>query len=315
MTSREERDLNPRSRSSAEVRTKQTGRAERTPRAWQRAAADGADATRTYRWGRRKGQPRPHPKLRARAAAVRRRPWRVVAALAVVLALIAGVIYLFGYSSAFEVEEITVSGADGEVAELAQTTAATQLGRPLARVDTDAVEEQVLQDLRVATAEVQRDWPSGLTLELTLREPALAITQDGAGAVQLVDAHGVVYDTVDKAPKGLPTARVRIRGDELDPELLVALQTLPQAVPTKIAQQIEGLTLTSEGEITFTVGTIEVLWGDGHNGQLKGRVLEGLLAQEGIDPEAESLPAGPIVIDLTTPATPVVTGLPLEEPS
>lgn len=269
---------------------------------------------RTYRWGKRKGQPKAHPRLRQRAAEVRRRPWRVVAALAVVLALVGAVVFLFGFSSVFEVEEVTVAGAEGEIAEGAQEAAQTQLGTPLARVDGEAVEALVLEDLRIATAEVGRNWPSGLTLDLTLREPALAIKQSGVKDIQLVDADGVVYDSVKEAPKGVPSAQVKITGDDLDPGHLVALQGLRDSLPESVADESAALTLTKTGDIQFTVGNIEVVWGDGSNSQLKGRVLEGLLDQEGLDPDADIPAAGPMRIDLSTPATPVVTGLSIQQP-
>lgn len=272
------------------------------------------EAGRTYRWGRRKGQPRAHPRLRQRAAEVRRRPWRAVAVLAVVLALVGGVVYLLGFSSAFQVERVTVSGVQGDIADDAQAVGDSQLGRPMARVDTGAVEEQVLQDLRVATAEVRREWPSGLAIEVTIRKPSLTISQSGVSGFRLVDADGVVFNTIKEAPRGVPQARVLIRGDDLDPEQLVALQTLRESLPDSVTDQARELTLTRTGDIEFLVGNIEVLWGDGSNALLKGRVLEGLLDQEGLDPEAEPSYAGPIRVDLTTPSTPVVTGLSLQDP-
>lgn len=268
----------------------------------------------TYRWGPRKGQPRAHPRLRQRAAQVRRRPWRVVAVLAVILALVGAVVYVLGFSSAFQVEQVTVSGVQGDIADDAQAVGDSQLGRPMARVDTGAVEEQILQDLRVAQADVSREWPSGLAIEITIRKPSLVITQSGVQGVRLVDADGVVFNTIKEAPKGVPRATVQIRDEQLDPQLLVALQELRDSVPESVTDQASDLTLTRTGDIEFSVGNIEVLWGDGSNALLKGRVLEGLLDQEGLDPEAEPSYAGPIRIDLSTPSTPVVTGLNLSDP-
>lgn len=266
----------------------------------------------TYRFGARKGQPRAHPRLRQRAAAVRRRPWRVVGVLAVVLALVAGVVFLFGFSSVFQVEEVTVTGAQGDIADDAQAVGDTQLGRPLARVDAAALEARVLEDMRVADIEIERNWPSGLTLDLTLRKPTLAINQSGTQGILLVDSEGAVFNNIKEAPKGVPVARVLIKGEDLDPDLLVALQELRDSLPESVAQETEGLTLTKTGDIQFTVGTIEVVWGDGSSPELKGRALEGLLEQEGIDPDAEVPAAGPMRIDVTTPATPVVTGLTID---
>ncbi|WP_114907868.1 cell division protein FtsQ/DivIB [Ornithinimicrobium murale] len=268
---------------------------------------------RTYRFGKRKGQPKAHPRLRQRAAEVRRRPWRVVGVLALILALVAGVVFLFGFSTVFEVEEVTVAGAKGDIADDAQVVGDTQLGRPLARVDAQALEERVLEDTRVASVEISRNWPSGLTLDLTLRKPTLAIDQSGTPGIQLVDSEGTVFNTIKDKPKGVPLARVRIQDEDLDPDDLVALQELRDALPEAVAKETGDLTLTRTGDIEFTVGAIEVVWGDGSNAQLKGRVLQGLLEQEGLDPEAEVPAAGPMTIDVTIPTTPVVTGLTPED--
>lgn len=273
-----------------------------------------AGAAGTYRWGRRRGQPRAHPRLRQRAAEVRRRPWRAVAVLAIILALVGGVVYLLGFSSAFQVERVTVSGVQGDIADDAQAVGDAQLGRPMARVDTGAVADEVLQDLRVATADVRREWPSGLAIEVTIRKPALVIRQTGVSGFRLVDTAGVVFNTINEAPRGVPQARVLIRGDDLDPEQLVALQTLRDSLPESITEAASELTLTRTGDIEFMIGSIEVLWGDGSNALLKGRVLEALLDQEGLDPEAEPSYAGPVRVDLTTPSTPVVTGLNPQDP-
>ncbi|MCK0112670.1 FtsQ-type POTRA domain-containing protein [Ornithinimicrobium sp. F0845] len=272
------------------------------------------ERSRVYRWGRRKGQPKPHPKLRQRAAAVRRRPWWVAGILALVLALIGGVIYLFGFSTAFVVEQVTVAGSEGEIADGAREIGASTLGRPLARVDTDRLEELVLEDLRVATVDVGRSWPSTITLDLTLRQPALAIDQSGTRGVLLADSEGVVYDTVDKAPSDV--IAVRAPSGDLDPVDLQAVQTVPAALPPAIARRTDGLRLTGAGEIQFQVGTIAVTWGDGSSPELKARTLEALLAQDGIDPTAEPEEgAEPITIDLSTPTTAVVTGLETAEPT
>lgn len=268
-----------------------------------------AESERTYRWGRRKGQPKPHPKLRQRAQQVRRRPWRAVAALGVILALVAGVVFLFGYSSVFDVEEVTVAGAEGEVADGAREVASTSVGQPLARVDTEVLAGQVQQDLRIASVDVRRQWPSGLSLDLTLREPALAINQSGTKGILLADGDGIVYDNVKQAPKGIPLVKVLIKGDDLDPAHLVALQGLRDSLPEDLQAKAKEVTLTANGDIQFLVGNIEVLWGDGSNAPLKGRALQGLLEQDGLDPDAEVPYAGPMRIDLSTPSTPVVTGL------
>lgn len=299
---------------------KKTGRAAKTTDRAAKASRrsrperDLKERSTTYRWGRRKGQPKPHPRLHQRAAAVRRRPWWTIGILALVLALVGGVIYLFGFSSAFVVKEVTVAGAEGEIADGAREIATDQMGRPLARVDTVQVEERVLEDLRIDSVDVGRSWPATLTLDLTLREPALAIKQKGTGGVQLADRQGVVYESVSKAPKGMTV--VSAPAGDLDPADLQAAQALPESLPPAIRKQMKGLQLTATGDMRFTIGHIQVTWGDGSNAELKAKTLEALLDQDGIDPDAETGELGePVTIDVSTPSTAVVTGLDPEEPT
>ncbi|QDO88311.1 FtsQ-type POTRA domain-containing protein [Ornithinimicrobium ciconiae] len=298
------------------------------PKKSTRATEQKAASTKTsrFRFGSRRSGTA-HPKLRQRAAEVRRRPWRLAGVLALIAALVGGVIYLFGFSTVFAVEDVTVTGANGEIADGAHDLAAQHTGRPMARVSTEHLESQVLEDLRIASVDVGRSWPSTITLDLRLREPALVLNQSGVQGLYLVDAEGVIYDTVAEAPAEVPVARGP-KGD-VDPEDLRALQAVPAALPATVADHAEGLRLRDGGQITFTVGAIEVIWGDGANAELKGRVLEGLLAQDGLDPgfdtglesgtedDEDVVEAGeePLVIDLSTPSTPVVTGLQTAEPT
>src|SRR5690606_28856763 len=111
-----------------------------------------------------------------------------------------------------------------------------------------------------------------------------------------------------------PTVRAP-KGD-LAPADLQALMLLPEALPPAIAKEVEDLKLKGPGAIQFELGNFTVKRGDGSTPELKSRVLEALLEQEGIDREAEVDPAvGEMSIDLSTPSTPVVTGLQTAEPN
>lgn len=248
-----------------------------------------------------------HERFRRRAAQVRRRPWRYAGGLLAVLLLAAGVVYLFGFSPAFVVEEVRVEGAEGALAEDVVAAAAVPHGVPLTRVDTGAVEERVLEDLRVREVEVQRSWPSAVTLVVELREPALAVSQSGR-PLQLADASGVVYDTVEKRPKGVP--QVGAPAGDLDPESLVGVLEMRAALPEQILEDVRGMRVSSGGELRFDLGAVRVEWGPPEQAALKAKVLEALLQQSGVDPEAEEQP---VTVDLSVPSTPVVTGMPLAE--
>lgn len=142
---------------------------------------------------RRRGLPRP----------------RVLVAAAFAAAVLAGAgAYLLYASDAMRVQKVRVSGTrvltDREVRQASGVAANT----PLAAVDPDAVAASLTTRLpRIASVDVARQWPH--TVELTVRErrPA-AVVEKGDRYVE-VDAHGVRYATVRRAPRGTPLLELR----------------------------------------------------------------------------------------------------------
>ncbi|MCE0488193.1 cell division protein FtsQ/DivIB [Ornithinimicrobium sediminis] len=263
-----------------------------------------------------------HDRFTARARRIRRRPLRLVGWLVAVLVLVGAVVGVLLWSPAFVVEDVVVEGAEGQLAEGAVSRAAIPVGLQLARVDTEAVAARVEEDLRIAEATVGRDWPSTVSLTVRLREPALVLDQAGAGSLQLVDAEGVVYDTVSRRPDDVP--RVRAPRGDVSPASLAGTLDMQAALTPETAEQVRGLQVLGDGELRFAVGPVTVLWGGPEDAELKARVLEALLAQEPIalaleaDADAEGDAEGggedgpALTIDVAVPGTPVVSGL---EPS
>jgi cell division septal protein FtsQ len=257
--------------------------------------------------GRRREPVKPHRKFQQRAAQVRRRPWKAAAVVGLVLALVGGLVFLFGYSRAFVVQEVVVQGTEGELASAVVDAAAIPTGRPLARVDGGGITERVLADLRVEEVEVKRSWPDAITLEVTPREPAIVVHQGREGA-RVADAQGIVYDSADSAPKKLPD--VRIPEDGTEPENLAGVLDLLAALPDDLRGDVARLRVLADGAVQFKIGTMSVKWGATTQPDLKSRVLAALLEQDSIDPHAE---VEPITVDLHAPETPVVTGMPVAE--
>lgn len=248
--------------------------------------------------------PAVHERFVQRAAGVRRRPRRLLLWSAVVAALVAAVAVLLLWSPAFVVEEVRVSGVEEDMVSSVRQDAALPLGVPLARVDTEAAATRVEQDLRVADADVRRSWPSGVTVDVTLREPAVAVQAPGGPAFEIADAGGVVFGQAAARPDDLPV--VRVEGPDASAEDIGGALALLAALPEDLRDRVAVVALAPDGALRFRVGGIVVQWGSGAEPELKSRVLQALLAQEAIDPSAEE----PVGIDLAVPGTPVVTGLP-----
>jgi len=211
-------------------------------------------------------------------------------------------VYLFVFSPLLVVEEVEVTGADTAVARMAQENADIVSGRPLARVDTEAVAERVAADTRIRTVEVSRGWPSSITIEVTLREPEAVLTQPGRPAA-LVDGSGVAYETVANRPQGLP----QIAGPRgsVDKQSLAGALKARSALDPATRREVSAMEISADGDLSFSVGSVSVLWGDAESPEAKAAAVQALLAQEGIDPDTESS----LTVDVTAPQTPVVTGL------
>ena len=257
-----------------------------------------------------KGMAERRRQRRAKTRGVRGpRAWRraVLGWGSLVVVLAAAVVFLFFYSVAFVVEDVRVSGVEGEVADSVVHHADIPQGRPLARVSESRVSERVLTgDTRVRSIDVTRKWPSTVVYEVELREPALALRRDNTTWV--ADAGGVVYDEVGKRPKGVPLVRVAEEPQALSRETVRGLVELWSLRPD--APELEGElsipTYAANGTVTMTVDQLTLEWGEPTEAEKKWKVVTALLDQESIDP----LGGIPQTIDVSSPETPVVSGLP-----
>lgn len=261
-----------------------------------------------------------HERFQDRVARVRARPWKVTGMATGFLAVLVMTVWLFGFSTAFVVEEVEVTGAGKSLRGDVQAAAAVPVGKPMARVSTAGVEDRVLEDLRVAEVDVGRRWPSTVTIEVTPREPVVAVSQRGE-QLQLADAQGVVYRTASSRPDGVP--RVTVRQEEAEPALLVgavdARAALQEQLPRRAARQVSALEVTPTGDLQLKIGNLRVVWGAPEHHQLKATVVRALLRNEHISPDRPETetdqwgvehPVEPMVIDVRDPETPTVTGLP-----
>lgn len=212
---------------------------------------------------------------------VRRRTLLILIAVAAAL-LAAFVVWVLYGSSWLRVERVSTTGVDVLTREEVEAVAATPIGAPLVSVDTDAMERRLRQKLpRIDTVDVVRSWPHGIGLKVTERKPVLLVEKGGKFAE--VDAEGVRFATVDKAPKGVPlleltpgpSASLRRFGDD---RLVREAVRVAGDLPARIAKDTEAVRVTSYDAISLRLtGDREVIWGSGEDGPVKSRVLIALM--------------------------------------
>jgi cell division protein FtsQ len=127
-----------------------------------------------------------------------------------------------GVSAGFPIERVAIQGrVHTTEAEIYAALAAK--GRSMLTFDTGAALDRLRRAGWVKTAEIQRLWPSALSVRIEERQPA-AIWRDGIG-VKVVDTEGAAV--VSAAPDAFPQL-LRIAGDDAPSaaqELRAALET------------------------------------------------------------------------------------------
>jgi cell division protein FtsQ len=191
--------------------------------------------------------------------------------------LVATVAWVLWASPLLAVRAVQVDGARSLSADEVRDAAGVRTGTPLLRVDTDAARARVARLPQVRAVEVSRGWPSTVVITVTERVAIAAV--ESAGQRYLVDADGVLFDTItgDPPPGVVPfDVRHAAPGDRAFEAGLAALASLPGDVRSDVV----AARATTAEDVTLTLsGGTRVLWGTGADSEAKGRVLTALLEQ------------------------------------
>jgi cell division protein FtsQ len=193
-----------------------------------------------------------------------------------VLVLIAGGIYVVGFSSVLAVKSVRITGTKDLTNDAVAQIAAVPYGAPMARTDIAAIQHRVAAIRQVETATVHRDWPNTIQIHITERTAVYAVDQGGSSYL-LVDRFGVGFRTAGTSSQ-LPQATV----SPANPRLLTAVGTVASALPPSLRHRLDRIDAGTQDSITLRLkdGDI-VFWGSSDQSALKARVIVGLLRQNG----------------------------------
>ena len=214
-----------------------------------RAGGDG-----TGRGGPRDGDDRPvatvvavDPRMRSRRIGVRRDAGRrrlKRLTLALSLAALVVALTVATRTPLLDVDRVTVTGTQRTSAEDVTRLAAVDRGTPLVSVDPGAVARRVEELPWIASAQVERAWPSTVKIQVTERV-AVAMVQVTDDRAAVVDADGWVVSIESRAadapadpagPLVLTGIDERVaEGERLDEEARAAL-----AVASALAERLPG---------------------------------------------------------------------------
>lgn len=208
--------------------------------------------------------------------------------------VLAGLVWLVGFSSVLAVGSATVEGAESADHDAIEDIAMGEVGTPLARVDAADLESRITRAIpAVKRVEVDRGWPTTLNLKVTSRVPAVAVTGDEG--VRLVDLDGVAFRDVAKAPSGVPALATEGDSTEVTAQGVAAALEMMRALPADLRDRVKGIRVNDADQVSFSIGSTRIVWGDEASGTEKVALIELLIAD------------GPSTIDVSAPDTPVTT--------
>ncbi len=196
---------------------------------------------------------------------------------ALISVIVVGLGLLLYFTPIMSARNTVVTGLGAVTQDEITTAAAVSPGTPLLQVDTDAVAERVAAIRRVASARVQRQYPS--TLRVTVVERVPVVVKDYPDGPHLFDKDGVDFATAPP-PAGVPYLDADNPGPS-DPPTKAALQVMTALRP-EVAGQIGRIAAPSVAAITLTLidGRV-VLWGTTDRTDEKALKLGALLTQPG----------------------------------
>jgi cell division protein FtsQ len=191
--------------------------------------------------------------------------------------VVVGLGLLLYFTPIMSARDVVVVGLGAVSQEEVVTSAAVKSGTPLLQVDTDAVAERVAAIRRVASARVQRQYPS--TLRITVIERVPVVVKDYPDGPHLFDRDGVDFATAPPPP-GVPFLEVENPGPG-DPATKAALAVMTSLRP-EVAGQVGRISAPSVAAITLTLtdGRV-VVWGTTDRTEEKALKLGALLTQPG----------------------------------
>ncbi|MDA2890429.1 FtsQ-type POTRA domain-containing protein [Mycolicibacterium sp. BiH015] len=220
------------------------------------------------------GRPEPQTRTLGRGTV---RGLKVLMWTAVLAVVVVGLGLLLYFTPIMSARSIVVTGVGAVTQEEVVAAAAVAPGTPLLQVNTDAVAERVAGIRRIASARVQRQYPS--TLRITIVERVPVVVRDYPDGVHLFDKDGVDFAT-GPPPPGIPYLETDNPGPN-DPATKAALQVMTSLRPD-VAAQVGRVSAPSMASITLTlIDGRTVVWGTTDRTEEKALKLAALLTQPG----------------------------------
>lgn len=205
----------------------------------------------------------------------RRRRALVIGTVISFSALLAGVVAVT-FSPLMSLTTIEVTGTQRLDSTVVAGALDEHIGTPLAFVDDGAIGDDLAQFALIRSYSTEIVPPNTLIVRIVERAPIGALSTPAG--LELVDAAGVVVDTVEAVPEGLPL--IELASGEAGEQAFASVADVLVSIPRDIAQRVETVTATTRDDVTFALrgsGHV-VIWGDAARSAQKARVLDAAIA-------------------------------------
>jgi cell division protein FtsQ len=217
--------------------------------------------------------------------------WRYVIASVLLVALVAGAVWLVFIGSVLTVKQVDVQGESFLSRQQILAAARVPAGAHLAQLDLTAISSRVSALASVRHVDVSRHWPDGVLIQVTERTP-VAVVQVG-GTFHAMDADGVLFRDYPRPPLGMP--RVVSTADTGSAALAEAARVIA-SLPHDLAARVDHIQVQGIDQISLAMRSgATVIWGSDAQSALKAEVLARLLPH----------PAG--TYDVSVPGQPVTS--------
>jgi cell division protein FtsQ len=148
------------------------------------------------------------------------------------------------------------------------------MGAHLVQLDLGAIRTRVAGLAPVKRVDVSREWPDGVLIKVTERQP-VAVVQI-AGRYQAMDADGVLFRTYLHPPTTMPRV---VSTATIGSDALAEAARVIAALPSGLAARVDHVGVRGIDQVTLTMRSgATVMWGSDAQSSLKAEVLVRLLA-------------------------------------
>lgn len=215
--------------------------------------------------------------------------WKPVLVVVLLLGLVVGGLWLVYFSSYLSVQGVDVHGTELLSDSQVEHAAAVPEGDALASVDLDRIRSRVEALAAVRSADVSREWPHQVRIDVTERTPVAVV--EIAGQLRGMDDQGVVFRDYAQAPPDLPRVQT---GSDTGSDALREAALVVGSLPSDLAAKVDHVEVATVDEITLVLRDGRtVAWGSSADSDLKAEVLTRLLAARRAQSYDVSVPGSP----------------------